>query len=797
MRDQQSSAGLRAGPVEILMVDRHAPQSPAEAGNVVRHPASAPPGSATLLRRLARLAHQFLLERVEQLLVDLDDDLFARADAATTDSLQQRFFDAMRVMRHERHAVRQRFQARLEALPESEARETKAGASLEERIAGLSLLEDDALEQRLAITTMAQRVERAAELDLAMLNRRTEALERQARAAGRPVEPLELGPRHFADAFVKALEPVELDGQVRLVLLKHFEHLVLSPTTELYKRLNDILARAGVLPDIDLAREALERARGSRSPAAPPNAPAPEAEAPLADGAPLGPAGHEDATGGDAPIGTPPTGHAAASARPAGPGPASPPSGGPAGPARLPGAFARSARQGLLRSLPGLRRHRRYSVAEDGGGAGADAVGLDLAGLVDLLTRIPDPVPMDEHAGDLDVLPRRTDIGELIVRQARVHGHAQPTLEEADEDTVNLVQMLFDEILDDENLPVPMRALLARLQFPILRVALLDGTFLSDVSHPARQFLNAVTRAGISWARAEERSRDRLFTVIESLVGRAAGEFEGDVTLFAVLHGELDEAEAAEQEAIRRAAERAVAQEQARIEADRTRRLVRRLVDHRTAAVVDPALRHFLVHDWQQVMLRAHQLEGGRSPAWKEAFSVLRRLTGGHGPEGEDLSLAIASGLSRLGRDPAVARTRAEEILELLAQGAGAEQAPVPAGRNEPLPVPPAEPELPPEVVRMPERSALDAANALAVDDWVELTTRGDRTVRCRLASVTDPPERCIFLTRKGVRIETLSRLEIAAGIEAGRIRRLDDRQLFDRALERVIDGLRGSGAAA
>ncbi len=474
--------------------------------------------------------------------------------------------------------------------------------------------------------------------------------------------------------------------------------------------------------------------------------------------------------------------------------PSAPRPGGPTGPTRLPGSFARSARQGLLRTLPGLRRHRRYSVTEDDG---PGAVGLDLAGLVDLLARIPDPLPAEGDAFDLDVLPRRTDIGELIVRQARALGHAQPTLEEADEDTVNLVQMLFDEILDDENLPVPMRALLARLQFPILRVALVDGTFLSDVSHPARQFLNAVTRAGISWARAEERSRDRLFTVIETLVGRAAREFEGDVTLFAVLHGELDEAEAAEQEAIRRAAERAVAQEQARIEVERTRRLVRRLVDHRTAAVADPALRHFLVHDWQQVMLRAHQLEGGRSPAWKEAFSVLRRLTGGHGPDGEDLALAIASGLSRLGRDPAVARTRAEEILELLARGAVPEQAPVPAGRNEPLPVPPAEPELPPEVVRMPERSALDAANALEVDDWVELTTRGDRTVRCRLASVTEPPERCIFLTRKGVRIETLSRLEIAAGIEAGRIRRLDDRQLFDRALERVIDGLRGSGAAA
>ena len=89
----------------------------------------------------------------------------------------------------------------------------------------------------------------------------------------------------------------------------------------------------------------------------------------------------------------------------------------------------------------------------------------------------------------------------------------------------------------------------------------------------------------------------------------------------------------------------------------------------------------------------------------------------------------------------------------------------------------------------------MEAASALAVEDWVEIRQDGDRVVRCRLASVTEPPERCIFLNRRGVRMETLSRLEMAAAIERGDMRRLDADQLFDNALASVIGGLRTDAA--
>ncbi|MCC6373256.1 MAG: DUF1631 family protein, partial [Moraxellaceae bacterium] len=44
---------------------------------------------------------------------------------------------------------------------------------------------------------------------------------------------------------------------------------------------------------------------------------------------------------------------------------------------------------------------------------------------------------------------------------------------------INLVSMLFDFILDDDYLPMAMKALLGRLQIPLLKVAIIDKTFFN------------------------------------------------------------------------------------------------------------------------------------------------------------------------------------------------------------------------------------------------------------------------------------------------------------------------------
>lgn len=55
---------------------------------------------------------------------------------------------------------------------------------------------------------------------------------------------------------------------------------------------------------------------------------------------------------------------------------------------------------------------------------------------------------------------------------------------------IDVVSSLFDQILSDPKVPPQMARLLARLQLPVLRVALGDETFFSSRRHPVRQFIN-------------------------------------------------------------------------------------------------------------------------------------------------------------------------------------------------------------------------------------------------------------------------------------------------------------------
>ncbi|MCC5885331.1 MAG: DUF1631 family protein [Gammaproteobacteria bacterium] len=748
---------------------------------VVSHPAITRQPPARLLQRIWGRWQSFANDRLRQLLLDLDDDLFARADAAENSVMQEMYFNAMRLLRYQTDAIRTRFAAEITASvskPAPNARKPAEGddaTSLESRLEELTLIEEDVLEQRLAVSTMTQRFERAHTLEVLLAQRRIEALRAQLDPDSSAAR-ITLDARVLAEAFATSLSPMDLDLRIRLILFKHFENEVMEPLAGLFREFNALLVEAGVLPKLDLTAEVRRKQAGATQ-----NKPAvatPEATSPAAQ---------EQAQ-------THPESTATAPSAQAGPLSSS-------GKPLLPPGYdledAINRRSALMRKLPALRHQRRFNRSSDSSQL------LDVRTVLELLEASERLALRSWRDSDLDRLPQRLDLAALLLEEAGRKGQSQAALRGADEDTVNLLQMLFDLILNDDHLAIPMRALVARLQLPMLRVALVDPAFFSSSRHPARRFLNAISRAGIGWSQAEEKSRDRLYAGIEHLVQRAGTEFAGDTTLFDELREGLDRLLRAEAERIRAAEARVIAQEQARIAAERTRRIVTRLIQHRLACAppLPPALKQFLQTDWQQVLMRAH----GDPEVWQCAFAVLRRLTGsGTGPDGSDLHGALANGLGLLALSPTAASATAAEVLAMWveAESDGALATPSEGDTHEDpnaelaeLTAAATEESSGGADQNLPSPAALAAAQALVEQTWVELHTRADKLVRCRLASITENPERCIFLNRRGLRIETLSRLEIAQALEAERLRILDDRQLFDRALEQVIGGLRAAPA--
>lgn len=69
---------------------------------------------------------------------------------------------------------------------------------------------------------------------------------------------------------------------------------------------------------------------------------------------------------------------------------------------------------------------------------------------------------------------------------------------------IDVVGSLFDQILSDPRVPPQMARQIARLQLPVLRVALVDNTFFSSRKHPVRRFVNRIASLAVAFEDFED-----------------------------------------------------------------------------------------------------------------------------------------------------------------------------------------------------------------------------------------------------------------------------------------------------
>ncbi len=84
--------------------------------------------------------------------------------------------------------------------------------------------------------------------------------------------------------------------------------------------------------------------------------------------------------------------------------------------------------------------------------------------------------------------------GLMAVNMIRAHREEliQASSGKLDHMVIDVVGSLFDQILSDSRVPPQMAREIARLQLPVLRVALNDSTFFSTRRHPVRRFINRI-----------------------------------------------------------------------------------------------------------------------------------------------------------------------------------------------------------------------------------------------------------------------------------------------------------------
>ena len=715
----------------------------------------------TLLRQARSLMADRMGQAMQAIMARVDDAMFDLSQKDPT--VQNYYFEAMRDLRIKRQDIEQAFQDKLRS---------GFGKSLksfgldelceEEPLHNLSLLEQDELEEDIAIRDMVVKMELLAGKELTALNQRFAWLLQTVELDNdsNPVSPAVI-----CEALRSSLDRVQINLRVKLVIYKLFDRYLIGAAAEpAYKSINEFLIEKGVLPVLS------KRAKGQTQ-------------------------GQKDSDELFAALQRQIVGDGAATAG-------------------SPGAQAN-----FISALSALQ-HGNADLLQVQGGA------IDSAGMVSGLVN--------------------------VIRNLQESG-ATARMGQADTMVVDVVAMLFDYILDDKNLPDPIKALIGRLQVPVLKVALSDQNFFGKRNHPARRLLNMLAFAGIGWDETLGHE-DALYRKVEEVVERVLNEYGEDANLFAELLQDFEGFLSQEQQAAARRAEVTAQLAQSRERLIAAKESVRREVRSRIEKPAVPELiRDFLGSYWRGVLLLNYIKEGEGSVPWKRSLVFMDNLIWSVEPKIDaqerarvikvlpNLLQVLQDGMEKVSMP-------SNERHHFLAQLAGyharimnedshvanalQQQGAVHDYLRDPNAAAPMPPVMPSEeqeeaaateaLQRLVNEGALqvedvmleegeeeadmevsiadlqdeyiDQVRNIQVGSWVELEGEDGAPLRVKLSWVSPVTNRYLFVNRRGHMVANMHEVTLVAAFQCGKAHIIEEAPVLDRAVSKVMEGMRQTG---
>ncbi|WP_390615631.1 DUF1631 domain-containing protein [Maricurvus nonylphenolicus] len=539
---------------------------------------------AQSLVRLPAPIHQ-VREKLQRLLrkplatvfENTDDALFELADKATNNQEQNLYFESMREVRLRRRKLEQSFWSRIDQGFTSLLCSNQDESSLDDlsgSMDDLTLVEHEELERQVAVEAMAAKALEASADTVQQISLRFSALvPAKVYVSNNPV-----GPEALCKAFSAEVDPLDIDIKAQLVLLKLFDKHVLVHCAKVMTILNQVLIEHNVLPSLTSSRQKNKR-QG---------------------------AAHQTAMGSAQ---TPYMGNSVGAGQ------------------------VGDANSQVLDQLRGLLGAANNTVASavPGGVGNSPVASIPLSDLLGVLGHI-------QHRQDWGHSPQ-----EVLLKPQQLQGLIEGNLSQqgmqklraVDQDVINLVNMLFEFILEDRNLPVPMKALLARLQIPMLKVAIADKSFFNKGTHPARRLLNELATAALGWQEPElkdnakngEQRKDPLYRQVESTITRLLENFETDMGIFDEL---LTEFLAFIDKERRRASileRRTLDAEDGKAKAEAARAKVDEAMTEKVGGMVLPeVVGELLQGPWSNVLFLVCLKQGKDSEEWDNAIAVVDDL---------------------------------------------------------------------------------------------------------------------------------------------------------------------------
>jgi hypothetical protein len=561
-------------------------------------------------------------------------------------------------------------------------------------------------------------------------------------------EDLPLGAQALAHAFLDSLRDHDIAIRHRLLLLDSFDHTVVRHLASLYETVNQHLASEGILPFLHAYR--IARPGDERRPRAPASIEGPAAASLAATPPPAGDGVLDTLRA----LLTLHRGHVAV------------------GPAH---ARVASDEQ-LQQALASLQEH--------------------LAGT---FRRVAD--------GSQDAQRLRA---ELLAHLNAVPDAKGARLSEEQEDTVQLVALLFEQMTTAVQRNSHAQRLLGELELPLLRLALADRGVFEQGEHPARRLLSAMADTAGEWLDSGDADTDRSIALkLTQLVEQARRE-PPSATLYTQLLTDIEQHVSLLARKAQVAERRQVEAMQGRERLEHARSRAAQLMAERfQAAPPRGLLRTLLERAWSDVLALTLLRNGEESDTFIGRLRITDQLLGLAAIDDRTrLLMDIQTGLQQIGMQAEEAAQVAQRLLGtpapdeasavdagLSATGAAlklkqhqrlGEQAAAAATVTPPVQLP--------EPLSGDEQRIHARLLGLPFGTWFEFAdASGPRTSMQKLAWYSSVSGRCLFVTRRGTRGEELTLEQLARDIARGRARETagERESFFDRALHALFGRLR------
>lgn len=599
----------------------------------------------------------FFSELFAHSLAGLPAALTERIGASETDRQRNRYLDARNALEAASVRVMRDYEAALAAAFDVFAEGAEGAGPALQRQQSLSLIDKASYEDDVAARASAARVAAENAEALWKLNRRL-AVVRGGRKFADEANPC--GPWQLCRAAQLAFRPLPVDAQCRRYFYQVYALDVLSRAGEFYGAINDELARRGILANLgfDLVNQAC--AAGAGRAGAPARARAGEGAARAAGEVARARAANDPPDEADAAADI------------------------------VPELERRQAR--VMEAIRAAQRQRAAAKSRACTAAGVHYGALSsdgVAGQADTFSAAEIAAALDELQDGLRcTVAEGAAPGTVSAVQGRLFGalgerggsDRRARITALDADTIDLVGMLFEVMLDDPQLPDRLKSLLSYLHTPYLKVALSDPTFFASVKHPARRLLDLLADTGARWLQSGE-DDDRVWQRIRQVVEHIIGEFRDDLQVF---DDQRDQFERFVQVLEKRAslAERRSQETQRGLDKlAGAKSLVMQELRRRTAEVaLADAVAEVLLEPWADYLVYICLRHGAGGDAWRAALGVVdevvalaRGETTVEGPTLASVQEQLAQGLQLAGCD----RPRSDRLLRAL----GESLREVPAGR--------------------------------------------------------------------------------------------------------------------